>query len=167
MHKYKIVYVSKTGFTKQYAEYIASALNVKAELYKKGTNTKEYSKVIFCSFVFGGNISELADIKNEVDDDKLFVLATGIYPPSPQHLSLLAKDNRLDESRLYYVSGGLDFSKLNFIKKAMLKMVRSTLEKKSDRSADDNEALRRLTQGGCFVDLNSSNPLIKDVLDER
>ena len=52
-------------------------------------------------------------------------------------------------------------------KKAMLKMVRSTLEKKSDRSADDNEALRRLTQGGCFVDLNSSNPLIKDVLDER
>ena len=167
MHKYKIVYVSKTGFTKQYAEYIASALNVKAELYKKGTNTKEYSKVIFCSFVFGGNISELADIKNEVDKDKLFVLATGIYPPSPQRLSLLAKDNRLDESRLYYVSGGLDFSKLNFIKKAMLKMVRSTLEKKSDRSADDNEALRRLTQGGCFVDLNSSNPLIKDVLDER
>ena len=46
-------------------------------------------------------------------------------------------------------------------------MVRSTLEKKSDRGADDNEALRRLTQGGCFVDLNSSNPLIKDVLDER
>ena len=46
-------------------------------------------------------------------------------------------------------------------------MVKSTLEKKSDRSADDNEALRRLNQGGCFVDLKSSYPLIKDVLDER
>lgn len=167
MDKYKVVYVSKTGFTKQYAEYIATALNVKAELYKKGINIKDYSKVIFCSFVFGGNISELADIKNEVTENKLFVLATGIYPPSSQRISLLAKDNRIDETRLYYVSGGLDFSKLNFIKKAMLKMVKSTLEKKSDRSADDNEALRRLNQGGCFVDLKSSYPLIKDVLDER
>ena len=44
MDKYKVIYVSKTGFTKQYAEYIASALNVKAELYKKVQIQKNIAK---------------------------------------------------------------------------------------------------------------------------
>ena len=63
--------------------------------------------------------------------------------------------------------GGLDYSKLNFLKKSILKMVKGSLEKKVVRSADEEETLRRLNVGGSFVDFSYCDALIKDYLNER
>lgn len=163
----KLLYVSKTGFTKQYAAYIADKLKLQAIEYKKGDFLRKSDNVIFCSFVFGGNITELTDIRNEVDQKNIRVLACGIVPPSSEVINQLAKENHFDADQIYYVPGGLDYSKLNFLKKSILKMVKGSLEKKAVRSTDEEETLRRLNVGGSFVDFSYCDALIKDYLNER
>lgn len=161
----KLLYVSKTGFTKQYAAYIAEKLKLQAIEYKKGSGLNKNDNIIFCSFVFGGNISRLSDIRNEVDQRNIRVLACGIVPPSSEVISQLAKENHFDAEQIYYVPGGLDYSKLNFLKRSILMMVKGSLEKKVVRSADEEETLRRLNIGGSFVDLSYCDALIKEYLE--
>lgn len=161
----KLLYVSKTGFTKQYAAYIAEKLKLQAIEYKKGSGLNKNDNIIFCSFVFGGNISGLSDIRNEVDQRNIRVLACGIVPPSSEVISQLAKENHFDAEQIYYVHGGLDYSKLNFLKRSILMMVKGSLEKKVVRSADEEETLRRLNIGGSFVDLSYCDALIKEYLE--
>lgn len=160
----KLLYVSKTGFSKQYDTYIASKLNIEAVEYKKGRGLNKNDNIIFCSFVFGGNITGLSDLRNEVDQRNIKVLACGIYPPSDEIITRLAKENRFDIDRLFYAPGGLDYSKLNFLKKSILKMVKTSLDKKEKRNADEEETLRRLINGGSFVDLSYCDALIKEYL---
>ena len=161
----KLLYVSKTGFTKQYAAYIAEKLKLQAIEYKKGSWLNKNDNIIFCSFVFGGNISGLSDIRNEVDQRNIRVLACGIVPPSSEVISQLAKENHFDAEQIYYVPGGLDYSKLNFLKRSILMMVKGSLEKKVVRSADEEETLRRLNIGGSYVDLSYCDALIKEYLE--
>lgn len=161
----KLLYVSKTGFTKQYAAYIAEKLKLQAIEYKKGSGLNKNDNIIFCSFVFGGNISRLSDIRNEVDQRNIRVLACGIVPPSSEVISQLAKENHFDAEQIYYVPGGLDYSKLNFLKRSILMMVKGSLEKKVVRSADEEETLRRLNIGGSYVDLSYCDALIKEYLE--
>ena len=161
----KLLYVSKTGFTKQYAAYIAEKLKLQAIEYKKGSGLNKNDNIIFCSFVFGGNISRLSDIRNEVDKRNIRVLACGIVPPSSEVISQLAKENHFDAEQIYYVPGGLDYSKLNFLKRSILMMVKGSLEKKVVRSADEEETLRRLNIGGSYVDLSYCDALIKEYLE--
>ena len=161
----KLLYVSKTGFTKQYAAYIAEKLKLQAIEYKKGSGLNKNDNIIFCSFVFGGNISGLSDIRNEVDQRNIRVLACGIVPPSSEVISQLAKENHFDAEQIYYVPGGLDYSKLNFLKRSILMMVKASLEKKVVRSADEEETLRRLNIGGSYVDLSYCDTLIKEYLE--
>ena len=163
----KLLYVSRTRFTKQYAAYIADKLKLQAIEYKKGCGLNKNDYIIFCSSVFGGNITGLTDIRNEVDQRKIRVLACGIVPPSSEVISQLAKENHIDAEQIYYVPGGLDYSKLNFLKRSILKKVKSSLEKKAVRSADEEETLRRLNVGGSFVDFSYCDALIKDYLNER
>lgn len=161
----KLLYVSKTGFTKQYAAYIAEKLKLQAIEYKKGSGLNKNDNIIFCSFVFGGNISGLSDIRNEVEQRNIRVLACGIVPPSSEVISQLAKENHFDAEQIYYVPGGLDYSKLNFLKRSILMMVKGSLEKKVVRSADEEETLRRLNIGGSYVDLSYCDALIKEYLE--
>ena len=167
MNQIKLLYISKTGFTKQYASYLASKLNIEAQEYKKGSGLNKNGNIIFCSFVFGGNITGLSDIRNEVDEKNIWVLACGISSSSTEVINRLAKENHFDSNRLYYAPGGIDYAKLNFLKKSILKMIKNNLEKKEKRSFEEEEILRRLTIGGSFVDFSYCDSLIKEVLNER
>lgn len=73
-----VIYKSSTGFTKQYAEWIAEEMGIKAvDINKVSTiNISDYESVIFGGWIMASNISGLDKIK-QLKPKKLVVFAVG------------------------------------------------------------------------------------------
>lgn len=73
-----VIYKSSTGFTKQYAEWIAEEMGIKAvDINKVSTiNISDYESVIFGGWIMASNISGLDKIK-QLKPKKLIVFAVG------------------------------------------------------------------------------------------
>lgn len=73
-----VIYKSSTGFTKQYSEWIAEEMGIKAvDINKVSTiNISDYESVIFGGWIMASNISGLDKIK-QLKPKKLIVFAVG------------------------------------------------------------------------------------------
>ena len=66
-----IVYQSKTGFTKKYAEWMAEVLNCMTVTFKKDMkNLNEYDLIIFGGGIMAGKVNGLEQFKTNVDLQK-------------------------------------------------------------------------------------------------
>ena len=72
----------------------------------------------------------------------------------------IAQQNQIERERLFYYEGGCKPEKLGFMKKMMLKMVKKSLEKKTDKTADDLHMLETF-KGADNTDKAAIEELIK------
>lgn len=149
-----IVYYSKTGFTRKYANWLADALECPAiPLHEVRPEDLEPAQiVIFASWFHAGNIQKLSWFKEQkLGDKKRAVLATGATP-GESALVKEALDNNFKTDRadyaLFYAQSGLNYEKMALGDKLMMKMFASMMRKKKDKSVDDEEMCRMI--GGSF-----------------
>lgn len=132
-----VIYRSKTGFTKRYAEWIAEAIG--ADLKPLGKLSKkelaDYDVVIYGSGVMGGMIMGLDKMRDS--GKKLVVFATGASLSSLELKERMRKQNKLGELPLFYMQGGIDYEHLSFIKRKMLGMVQNSLAKKAEKTEEE------------------------------
>ena len=132
-----VVYKSKTGFTKNYAEWIAESLHgeaVPAEQAKK-IDLSSYDALVFGGWTFAGSIQGLKEMKPRFESfrGKKAVFATGSSPAdSPEVVTFLEKNLSEEEHksiRAFYMPGGLDYTKLHGMNKLMMKMMGNMMKK--------------------------------------
>lgn len=133
-----IFYCSKTGFTERYAKWLAEELDCSAVAAgAKTPETMSYDIVIFASWFHVGTIRKLDWFKKlPLEGKQKIVLATGAVPMgSPmieEAMTANFKDDR-KEYRTFYAAGGLNYEKMGWMDrlmmKAFVKMVRSKKEK--------------------------------------
>lgn len=135
-----VIYQSSTGFTAQYAKWIASALGCEAVEIKKADQKKVSScdRVIYGGWLMGNGISGLEKLR-KMGPKQLIVFAVGVTPDSPSFRDILRDQNHLGDTPLFYLEGGIRYEKLNFIRKTMLSMVKKSLEKKPDKTEQERE----------------------------
>lgn len=153
-----VVYQSNTGFTRQYAEWIAEELKCEAINIKKASADMIASQdqVIFGGWIFANKISGFDKLK-EMNPKKLVVFAVGATEQDSINLDQLKIDNQLGDTPLFYMQGGVHFEKLNFLFKGMLKMVTKASKK---QSAPDGKPTMDLTTTFDCSDRNFIAPLI-------
>ena len=156
-----IVYTSKTGFTKKYAEAIASCLNstaIPAASVSADTLAKA-DTVVYGGWLFAGKVSGLAKIRPLVKG-KLIVFVVGATPAAKIDMSALRTGNALAEEPLFYLEGGFHFEQLGFMTKLMLKTV-SKMAAKQEKKTEDGMNIGELI-GADFdhSDLTAIEPLI-------
>lgn len=142
MMKRIVVYKSNTGFTKQYAQWIAEALDCTAEALE---NTDahalgQYDQVIFGGGVMASKINGFDDIAKMKPKD-LVVFAVGYSERNEETRNSILSQTPLGNIPFFYFRGGIRYEKMNFVFRMMLKSI--TKEKKScDHSnRDDIEEL--------------------------
>ena len=123
-----VLYQSKTGNTKKYAEDIAKAIN--ADIYPlkrfRIKKVRNYDNIIFGGWVMGGNIQGLnkflADYELYMKDKNVIVFSVGMSYPNQQGREELISQNLLDlyHVRLYFLQGGMDLSKMKFPMRQLL-----------------------------------------------
>lgn len=115
-----VIYKSKSGFTRKYAEWIAEELSTDIfEASKVSVDLlKAYDNIIYGAGLYAVGINGLKLITRNLDklkDKKLAVFATGATPFREEALNEVRNKNfTLDEQKhiqFFYFRGGFDFNK--------------------------------------------------------
>lgn len=143
-----IIYKSKTGFTKKYAEWIADELKADMVPYEKRQQIDftAYDTVIYGGGFHAGMISGLPWFKNQLsllDGKKLVVFATGATPADSEEVpKAFAQNFTEDEQKriqTFYMQSGLCYEKMSLGAKLMMAVFRFMLKK---TQGDESEAYK-------------------------
>ncbi|NCC80193.1 MAG: flavodoxin [Clostridia bacterium] len=172
-----VVYSSKTGFTKKYAEWIAEDLSLEAYDLEESDNLKEVLSGVD-TLIFGGGlyaigINGLKKLLNENQTksiSNIFVFCTGLSLRSVEVQREIFKNNLKDVEknnvRLYYYRGGFDFQKLSLIDQLLMRMLKLKIQwkkKKGPLSSDEKGMLAVFHRKVDFTDRN----LIRELVDMK
>lgn len=129
-----IIYESKTNHTLRYAQMLSQKLKIPYYNSKEAINhlTKE-DKAIFLGWICAGRIKGKSKIQNEFNI--VIYGAVGAYPFSSEYLNELKKANNIDKP-LFYLRGGIDYSKLNVITKLIVKLASKTIKHPDDKTKE-------------------------------
>ena len=158
-----IVYQSKTGFTKQYAELLGESEHVEVLPLKEAEQKLSSSTpVLFLGPLSAGRISGLKRARNA------FLLrgvcGVGMSPPSPELTEKLRQDNQLGGLPLFSLQGGWAPERVGPMTRAMVQLVtrstrRALQAKGADRTPREEAMLDLLLRGGSFVSPDNLPPL--------
>ena len=148
-----IVYESKAGHTLRYAKMLSKKLNIPCYSSKEALEKlKDHTKIIFLGWICAGNIKGINKIKNKFD--VVYYGAVGAYPYSDKYLNNLKKSNNIDKP-LFYLRGGLDYSKLGIFQKILVKIVGKTM-----KNPDENTKTM-FNKGYDFVQTENIEEIVK------
>jgi len=151
--KTAIIYVSQTGFTKRYAEWLAEDICGEcmtiAEAEKK--DLSGYDAVVFGGWCFAGTIKKLDWFKERLPqwtDKKKLVFAVGASPIENPEIEeafrkIFAGEEWKDVSS-FYCPGGICYEKMKPVSKVMMKMfVKMLAKNKSEKEQAMAEMLAK------------------------
>jgi Flavodoxin len=138
-----VIYQSKTGFTKKYAEWISEKLS--ADIFEASEVTAArltaYDNVIYGGGLYAVGIKGVKLITKNFDkikDKKVIVFATGVSPVSEEVVSEVKKNNFTSEQqkliKFFYLRGGFDYRKLGFIDKVIMTLLKVSIKWKQKRN---------------------------------
>ncbi len=183
MKKVAIVYTSKFGHTKQYADWLAAHLgkddadviNIAAF---NPTQLLAYKLIIFASCVYGDKMPIMDFVKKNmagVSPAKTMFMAVSWYTTdSEEAVQKLVEENYPDQFKgkvpLYVLNSGIDKKKISVADKAKLLASQVMIEKKDGRSNDDINILAILkgyTDATSEENLDSIKKGIEDFFDPK
>lgn len=153
----KIVYVSNTGHTEQYAKMISDKLSLEITPITSLKTITENDDIIFISWVCAGNIRKLKKIRKYCTPAA--VIAVGMTPKSVDNTNKLIESNKVIEP-FFYLQGGINYDKLNFIKGKLLKMIGSQLKK--ENKPENLEMIEIFEKGGNFASEKKLDEFFKE-----
>lgn len=132
-----VTYKSKYGSAKQYAQWLAEALDCTAVDIKKvkPQALAEYDTVIHGGGLYAGGLAGLGFYKknkNLLDGKSFLVFATGASPYDEKVVAELKKIHFKDfmpETPVFYCEGNYSYPKMTPLHKMMMRMMNSMLKK--------------------------------------
>lgn len=132
-----VIYESATGFTEQYARWLAEMLDCPYKPLKQISKTElmVFERVIFGGWVMGSSIMGLEKLRDMVQPCAIF--AVGSTPFYDEVVSVIKEQNKLADIPLFYMVGGFRFEELGFVKKAILKTLKKSISNKENCSRQE------------------------------
>ena len=172
-----VIYKSKTGFTKNYAEWISEALS--ADLFEGSKVTTNmltaYDTVIYGGGLYAVGISGVKFITKNLDklkDKKVVVFATGASPCREEAVNEVRNMNftSIEQKHIqfFYLRGGFDYSKLKPIYKVVMTLLKWKIKWKIKRNKelthDERGMLQTYDKPADFTKKKNINEIITYVI---
>jgi len=163
-----VIYSSKYGTTKQYAQWIAEALNAKLfERHKiKADQLNDFDIVIYGGGLYAGGISGV-NLVTKNPCKNLVIFTVGLAPPESTDYSGILEKNLTSEmiqnTKIFHLHGGIDYKKLGIVHKAMMVTMMMIIKKavaKKDESEISNEDKEFLASYGKKMDFTSRQNIL-------
>ena len=174
-----VVYKSKTGFVKKYAEWIAEELH--ADLFEAGTIKPEklasYDAIVYGGGLYVGGINGVKLITNNLHmlkGKRIAVFGTGAAPGRPEVLTEVRDQNFSAEDlkylRYFYMRGGFDYGKLPPVQKILMTLLKWKIEWKKKRKVplhgDESGMLHAYGKPANFTQRKNISELVKYMISE-
>jgi hypothetical protein len=153
-----IVYESKTGFTKKYAEMLAAKTGMK--LYNVNELSKnEEDEIVFLGWLKAGKIQGLNKARKF---NVVAVCATGTGSAGENDSEAIIKGNNLGNIPFFYVQGGcLPLKSLKGMDRFLMSLFVKMLKKQNTKDGKYTEAINRIENGFDGVREENLVPLMK------
>jgi len=176
MKKAVVIYTSKRGSTKQYAEWIAEDLGCSAVPFSesKDINLYEYDCIVYGGWIRGSGIVDFDKFSAYLDDNlmkRLIVFGVGIANETAENyaqvwsLSIGKLDpHNSNKSILYILGGAYNPESVEGLDKFLMKIMRKVLISGSTRDAAREAGLMRdrIDNGVDMVSRDNIRSLVKD-----
>ena len=145
-----VIYKSKTGFSKKYAEWIADELIADIFDVSKVTSKMltDYDTMIYGGGLYAVGINGVNNITQNLDefkDKKIVVFATGMSPFREEAISEVRNKNFTSEEQkhiqFFYLRGGFDYSKLKPFYKVLMTLLKWKIKWKKELTSDERSIL--------------------------
>jgi len=181
MKKTIVIFDSKYGSTKRYAQWIAEELGADLTARKDADpgSLGSYDVIVYGGGLYAGGVSGISFItKNfeQIKDKKILLFTCGLGDPNvPENVENIRKgldkalpDEMRDVIEIFHLRGGMDYSKLSLLHRSMMSMVRKAVEKKdpATRTQEDIQMLETFGKSVDFTDRGTIKPLIQKALEE-
>ena len=142
-----IIYKSKTGHTKKYAEMLGEKLNMPFyEIKEAEKKLNKNDEIIYLGWICATRIVGLNKILKKYKVNCCG--AVGAYPKTDENVQNIKNANNI-KIPLFYMQGGIDYTKLNKIYKKLLQTIGKTIQNSSDNV--DKEIVEMFEKGKSFV----------------
>lgn len=146
-----IVYESKTGFTRKYAEMLVKETGLKAFSTTQLNEVQDGSDVIFLGWVSAGKIKGLKKVLNRFNVKA--VCASGLAKEPEPNIETLIKANSCEGKQFYYLRGGCKpLKEIEGFDKFLLSAFLKMLKVKKDKTPELIETINDMENGVDHVD---------------
>lgn len=172
MSNIAIIYKSKYGSTKKYAQWIAE--EAKADLFEcseiETEKLMKYDTIVYGGGLYASGIIGISTITKNFEilkDKRIIVFTVGLASTDREEIFIpiieknLTKEMR-EKIKFFHLRGEINYEKLGLIHKSMMAMLKTSISKKSSEelSEDDRELLATYGKKVDFTDKNTITPLL-------
>lgn len=170
-----VIYKSKYGSTKKYAEWIGNELecDVLENSSVSADRLKKYDTIIYGGGLFAGGVNGISLITKNFDTIKnkdVILFTVGLADPkdtaNTEHIKggikKAVSPEVYEKLKIFHLRGGIDYSALGIVHKAMMAMLVKSMKSKDKSELRDEDKLMLETYGQQidFTDKKSIQPIV-------
>ncbi len=154
-----IVYESKTGFTKRYADMLAAKTGLKVFRVKEISMVNRDEEIIFLGWMKAGKIQGLDKLRKH---NVKAICGSGTGRTAEPNTETVTARNKIESKPFFYLRGGcLPLKELKGMDKIMLSMFLKMLKGRKDKDEKTEEAIFNIQNGFDGVKEENLEPVLK------
>jgi hypothetical protein len=154
-----IVYESKTGFTRRYAEMLAKKTGLKAYRTKEITKAANGEEIIFLGWMRAGKIVGLDKLKAH---KVIAVCASGTARKAEPDNETVIERNKIKGIPFFYLRGGcLPLKELKGLDRILMTMFLKMLKSRKDKDEELEESIAHIENGFDGVREENLEPVLQ------
>ena len=174
-----IVYGSQYGSARRYAEKLSERINIPAVSYKKARDLSGMKTMIYLGSLYAGGVLGLTKTLlglSTRDGFKLILVTVGLSDPNePENRDNIRASLRrqlssglLDQAKVFHLRGGIDYQKLSFGHRVMMKLLYQSLHQTppEEQTAENRAFIETYGKQVDFTDFSALEPIIGEFQGE-
>ena len=165
-----IIYGSCYGSTKRYAERLSEITGLKAVFFKDVKSVAGYDRIVYLGALCAGGVMGLKKTVCGLSaSQELFVATVGLADPTDaenvNHIRGCLKKqvpaSHYDESKMFYLRGAIDYTRLSLKHRIMMKLLYSKVTKipEAERNAEVRALIATYGKQVDFVNFDTLKPI--------
>ena len=171
-----ILYGSHYGTTKLYAEELSRRTNIEVSSFKTIKDINQYDTIIYLGGLYAGGVLGMAKTLknlNDVSHKKIILVTVGLADPTDEvnknnirnNIKRQLKKEVFEKAKIFHLRGGIDYSKLNFGHKTMLRLLYDSIKNlpEEKQTAEDKAMIETYNKKVNIIDFSSLDDIIHEI----
>ena len=171
-----IIYGSNYGTTEQYAKELSKRTNIEAISFENVQEINKYDKIIYIGGLYAGGVLGMSKTLRKLTNiqNKTIILVTvGLADPTDEkninnirnNIKVQISKEIYDKAKIFHLRGGIDYSKLKFFHKTMMKMLYNAVKNipQEKLSAENKAMIETYNKKVNFVSFSDLDKIISEI----
>ena len=171
-----IIYGSNYGTTEQYAKELSKRTNIEAISFENVQEINKYDKIIYIGGLYAGGVLGMSKTLRKLTNiqNKTIILVTvGLADPTDEkninnirnNIKVQISKEIYDKAKIFHLRGGIDYSKLKFFHKTMMKLLYNAVKNipQEKLSAENKAMIETYNKKVNFVNFSDLDKIISEI----